>query len=214
MKDLIIIGTGDFSREVSWMVERINIVNSTWNLLGFVDNNPTVQGKKIDGYYVLGTLSYLEKNSNDIYVICSIGTGQIRKKVMDQVCRMSNMNIATLIDPEAIVGRNTKIAEGCIICAGSIITTNASLGRNVIINLNCSVGHDAILDECCTVHPGSNISGKVHVEHCVDIGTGTKIIQGKSICNNCILGAGAVVIKDITVPGTYVGVPAKRKEKE
>ena len=31
------------------------------------------------------------------------------------------------------------------------------------------------------------------------------------ICSNCMIGAGAVVIKDITESGTYIGVPAKKK---
>ena len=50
MKDLVIIGAGDFGREIANVVERINCVKSEWNLLGFIDDNIEIQGKKIDGY--------------------------------------------------------------------------------------------------------------------------------------------------------------------
>ena len=54
MKDLIIIGASGFGREVAWLVERINKINPTWNLLGFLDDNEKIQGKEINGYKVLG----------------------------------------------------------------------------------------------------------------------------------------------------------------
>ena len=210
MKDLIILGAGDFGREVSWVVERINQQTPTWNLLGFVDDGAEHLPPVIDGYPLLGTMAYLQSLTDEIYVVCSIGTGRVRRKIMDSVLTQKNLHPATLIDPAAIVGRNVQIGEGCIVCAGTVLTISSVLSKHVILNLNCTVGHDAVFEDCCTVHPGSNISGKVHVGACTDIGTGTKIIQGTTIHPQCVIGAGAVVVRDITEPGTYVGVPAKK----
>ena len=50
MKDLVIIGAGDFGREIANVVERINAVEGEWNLIGFVGDNPDIQGNFIDGY--------------------------------------------------------------------------------------------------------------------------------------------------------------------
>ena len=210
MKNLIIIGAGDFGREVSWLVERINAAAPTWNLLGFVDDAPALQGIMVDGYPVLGTTQWLEQLTEETYAVCSIGTGRIRKAVMERVLQQKNLHPATLIDPAAIVGRDVQVGEGCVICAGTVLTVNIVLEAHTILNLNCTVGHDTVLETCCTVHPGSNLSGKVRVGACTDIGTGTKIIQGLQIASGCTLGAGAAVVKDITESGTYVGVPAKR----
>ena len=46
------------------------------------------------------------------------------------------------------------------------------------------------------------------------IGAGAIVLNNLSICDNCIVGAGAVVIKDLEEEGTYIGVPAKRLIKE
>ena len=45
MKKLVIVGAGDFGREVSWVAERINAQTPVWELLGFVDDGAAVQGR-------------------------------------------------------------------------------------------------------------------------------------------------------------------------
>lgn len=42
------------------------------------------------------------------------------------------------------------------------------------------------------------------------ISTGVRIIGPVHITDNVVLGANAVVVKDINEPGTYVGVPARK----
>ncbi len=210
MKKLVIVGAGDFGREVSWVAERINAQTPVWELLGFVDDGAAVQGRTVDGYPVLGPVSWLEAVTDELYVVCSIGTGRVRKQVMERVLANPHLRPAVLIDPAAIVGRNAQVGPGCVVCAGTVLAISSRLEAHTIVNLNCTVGHDTVLEPYCTVHPGSNLSGRVHVGACTDIGTGTKIIQGLAVCPGCTLGAGTVVVRDITEPGTYAGVPARR----
>ena len=40
MKDLVIIGAGGFAREVAWLVEEINKEKPSWNLIGYIDEDP------------------------------------------------------------------------------------------------------------------------------------------------------------------------------
>ena len=60
---------------------------------------------------------------------------------------------------------------------------------------------------------GAKLAGTVHVGKATWIGIGASVSNNLSICENCMIGAGAVVVKDITESGTYIGVPAKKKEK-
>lgn len=210
MKKLVIVGAGDFGREVTWLVERINAQNPTWELLGFVDDNAALKGQTVDSYPVLGSVAWLETVTEEMYVVCSIGTGRIRKQVMEQVLKNPHLHSATLVDPAAIIGRDVRVEPGCVVCAGTVLTVSIYMKAHTILNLNCTIGHDTVLGSYCTVHPGSNLSGKVRVGACTDIGTGTKIIQGLTVCSGCTLGAGAVVVRDITEPGVYAGVPARR----
>ncbi|MFR7985660.1 MAG: acetyltransferase [Clostridia bacterium] len=212
MKDLAIIGSGDFAREIAAVVERINQEKETWNLLGFLDEEKSA-GTKVDEYPVLGGISWLDEHP-DTYVICSTGTGRIRKKIIEEELRGKKVKFATLIDPGAVLIKDCKIGEGSLVSAGCVLAINSTVGNHVIVNLSCTLGHDSVASDYCTINPGVNISGKVILEECVDVGTGTKIIQGKNVCQGVTLGAGSVVVKDITEAGTYVGVPAKRIQKK
>ncbi len=208
MKDLVIIGAGDFAREVVWTAERMNQCCQEWNILGFVDDDKA--GQTVDGYPVLGEVEWLQKHSRNIYATCAIGTGSVRKRIWRKLSNLHDLRFATIVDPMATVGNGCIVGEGSIICAGTILTVAVKVGFNCILNLNCTVGHDAVIDECCTLQPGSNISGHVHIGAGTDIGTGTKIIPGIDIAEGTILGAGSVVVRNIQESGTYAGVPARR----
>ena len=208
MKNLIIIGASGFGREVMWLVERINAVAPTWNVLGFLDDNKEIQGKIINGYKVVGTTADIK--AFDAYFVCAIGASKIREKVIQKVIDMNpSVRFATLIDPSVEISKYSSIGEGTIICAHTILTVNVEIGRHVIINLDCTIGHDAVLEDFVTLYPSVNISGNVKVGRDTELGTGVQIIQGKAIGESIIVGAGSVVIRDIVNEGTYVGVPTR-----
>ena len=89
------------------------------------------------------------------------------------------------------------------------MTTNIELGCHVIVNLACTIGHDSILEDFVTIAPGVNISGNVTIGTGTDLGTGSKIIQGISVGSWTVVGAGAVVNRELPANVTAVGVPAK-----
>ena len=211
MKDLIIIGAGDFGREIADVVERINCTQAEpeWNLLGFVDDNDMIQNTCIDGYPVLGTLDYLNNYPYGVFAICSLGVSRTRRIVIDKI-RNPQVKYATLIDPDARIYKGATVGKGSIICGGSILAINAKVEDHVIINLNCTLGHDDIIKEYCVVNPGVNVSGKGVVGPYSDLGTGSKVIQGLTIASGIVVGAGGVVVKDLLEPGTYVGLPVRK----
>ena len=86
---------------------------------------------------------------------------------------------------------------------------NISIGCHVIINLDCTIGHDAIINDFATLYPSVNVSGITNIGHAAELGTGMQIIQGKKIGNYSIIGAGAVVVRDIPDKCTAVGSPAR-----
>lgn len=209
MKDLIIFGASGFGREVAWAVERINKVKPTWNLLGFMDDNESIQGNVINGYEVLGKTADIGKYP-DVYFVCAVGASRTREIIIRKLKSVNpNIKFGKVIDPSVEISNLVTIGEGTIICAHTIITVNIAIGNHVIINLDCTVGHDAVIQDFVTMYPSVNVSGITHIGHAAELGTGMQIIQGKSIGDYSIIGAGAVVTKDIPSKCTAVGSPAK-----
>lgn len=209
MENILIIGAGGFGREVEWLINRINNSNNNqWNLIGYVDDNVQkgTEITKLKVVYNTDELLKLEKKTN---VVIAIGNAKVRKLIYNKIKENKNLSFPNLVDPSAIIGE-VDMGIGNIICAGTIATVNIKINNFNIINLDCTVGHDDVLADFITVYPSVNISGNTTINEVVEIGTGTQIIQGKNICSNVIIGAGAVVVKDIEEEGTYIGIPVKK----
>lgn len=210
MEKIVIVGAGGFGREVEWLIKRINEVNPTYEMVGFIDDGKPV-GEIIGHSEVIATTDELVIREDNLNVVIAIGNAKVRKLIADKLQVNTNLSFPNLIDPSVIYDESeTTIGKGNIICASTIMTVNIAIGNFNIINLDCTIGHDDILKDYVTIYPSVNVSGNVTVEDCVEIGTGTQIIQGLSIVNNVIIGASAAVVKNIENSGTYVGVPVKK----
>lgn len=208
MKKLVIIGAGGFGREVEWLVERINKCTEEWDLIGFVDDG-VEKGTVVRNSKVIMNTADLKEYNEELYVAIAVGSARIRKIIYEKIKENSNLKYANLIDPSVLIG-DLNLGVGNIICAGTIVTVNVNLGNFNIINLDCTIGHDDIIKDFVTIYPSVNVSGNVVIDNYTEVGTGTQIIQGKNICSEVIIGAGATVVKNIEESGTYVGVPVKK----
>lgn len=83
---------------------------------------------------------------------------------------------------------------------------------SIIVNANARIGKNCRIHEGTTI--GANGYGNQDAPQIGDnvfIATGAKIIGGIKIADNVVIGANAVVVKDITEPGTtWAGVPARK----
>lgn len=209
LKPLYIFGAGGFGREVEWLVERINRISPTWDVRGYIDDDRELWETKNGKSKVCGGREYLESQKNDIWLVVAIGNTKVRRKIVDGLCSFQHIHFATLIDPGVTASDSVEIGEGSIICAGTIVTVDVSIGRHNIINLDCTVGHDAVLEDFVTLYPSVNISGAVCIGDTSEIGTGVQVIQGTMIGKGSVVGAGSVVIKSLEPDVTAVGIPAK-----
>jgi acetyltransferase-like isoleucine patch superfamily enzyme len=59
------------------------------------------------------------------------------------------------------------------------------------------------------VYPGANVSGAVHLEPDVTIGSNACVLQGRTVAAGAVVGAGAVVTRDVLAGQVVVGAPAR-----
>lgn len=207
MKNIVIIGAGGVGREVSLIIQQINELEQTWNLLGFIDDNTDNWGKVINGYSVIGGIDSLEFLSNDTYIVIAIANYEVKKKIVNKV--NNKFKFATIVHPKVWIHDYMTVGEGTIIYEGAILTANIEIGNHVIISPKCGVGHDSIIKDYVSLLWNVNVSGNDLIEEGVMMGSGSTVIQGKKIGKGSIIGAGAVVVNDVESFSTAVGVPAK-----
>lgn len=210
MKKIVIYGAGGFARELAIHIEEMNQVNEEWEILGFLEDNSNKIGKMLNGYPILGGVDWLDNwKRNDIYIVLGIGSPSGKKVMYEKVKSKGNYNYPNLIHPSVKISEYNCFGQGIIVCKGSIITCNTDIKDFVTININSTIGHDTIIENYTTISPNCSISGNVHLSDGVYLGTQATIIEKLSVGRNSIIGAGAVVVKDIPDFCTAVGVPAK-----
>jgi acetyltransferase-like isoleucine patch superfamily enzyme len=124
----------------------------------------------------------------------------------------------TVIKNFVEIRHNTVIGEDCYIDSGVKMSGECILGDRVtvrydaIIAKGCDIGDDCYISpQVMFVNRAANgeAVGGAKVGQRVHIGTNATIMHGVTICDDVVIGAKALVTKDITVPGTYVGIPAR-----
>jgi sugar O-acyltransferase (sialic acid O-acetyltransferase NeuD family) len=218
---LVIVGAGGFGREVYDVVEAMNAAGSAIDLVGYADDASTSDALLCRlGTSRLGDVDALcgpteatdaptgTEVGPDVGYVIAIGAGAVRRR-LDERLTAARRRALTLVHPMATVGSDNRIGEGCILTAGSRVTTNITLGRHTQLHVNATVGHDSVLDDFVSVYPGATVSGNVHLAEGVTIGTGANVLPGVSVGANAFVGAGAVVIGDVEPGATVVGVPAR-----
>lgn len=209
LKEIAIFGAGGFGLEVAMLIEQINAVSHKWELIGFFDDGEP-RGKIINAYPVLGGVESLNQWNYDLLLVLALGIPKTKKYVLGKI-HNEKISYPVVIHPSVITGNKKylTIGEGSIICAGTIITTNVSIGRHVILNLACTVGHETEIGDFSSFMPTCNISGEVRIGERNFWGTGAKVINKKVIGHNVIVGAGSVIVEDIPDNVKVAGVPAR-----
>lgn len=209
MKKIAILCTGGFARELTTLIQDINAFSPTYDFIGFVDGS-LPKDTLVNGYPVIGNDDEINNVSEELGLVLAFGDPKLKKRVKTKFTNPL-LFFPTLIHPSVMIGdrRFVEIGEGCIICAGCILTTNIRIKDFVTLNLQCTVGHDTTINEYSAFMPTCNISGEVNVGEGVYCGTGVKIINLTSIGDYTIVGAGAVIAKSLPARCTAVGVPAK-----
>lgn len=208
MKKIALFGAGGFGREMVLMIEQINHVSPTWELIGFFDDG-IPKGHPVDGHVVLGDRQTLNDWREDLAVCVAIADPEIRHNIVDDL-HNPQLTFPCLFHPQCLKGSaQNSFGDGCIITAGVILTTAVTLGKFCIVNLASTLGHDVRMGDFCTVMPGCSISGNVHIGSRTVLGAGSRIIQGIAIGEDGRVGAGAVVTKSFGNKKRILGVPAR-----
>jgi len=211
IKNIVIIGAGGLAKEVAFLIDNINQKKKQWNILGFIDNNKKNIGVKLNDISIIGTDDWLIGQNKSINMAFGIGDPGLIKKLSINYSKNNLIEFPNLIHPNAIGDwGNISLGNGNIICAGNVFTTSIHIGNFNYFNLSCTLGHDSIIGNYNVINPTVNISGGVEIEDEILLGTGSQILQYKNICSNCVVGAGAVVTKNLEEKGVYIGAPAKK----
>lgn len=133
-------------------------------------------------------------------VIVATGSNDLREAKLAKLASLG-LHPASLLHPTAVISPSAVISEGCTVLAGAVINTNASVGIGCIVNTGAVIEHDCVIGDFVNICPRAAMAGHT--------GIGCTIIDEIRVGAETIVGAGAVVIRDIPDHAVVAGVPAK-----
>jgi len=220
MKKILIFGAGDGSREIlRILINDINAITPTWEVLGFVDDvwidyhcpeiNKSEKGADavIDGYSIFG-LKYFN-NSNNIYGICGIMSPCLREKVITAEIEGRGFQLASIVHPNAIIADDFIENLGIVIYPNVSISYNVGVGRGVFINYNSVIGHDVTIGNYTTISPSSTINARSCIGNNCSIGSGATLIPNIKVEDNALVGAGSTIFSKVKTGTSVTDFPRK-----
>lgn len=207
MKPILIFGTGGHAREVAALLARANAVEPTWDVRGhLVDRDLYRAEPKLRHPVFFADDATLGR---DVAIVVAVGAPGGRRGVVARLRAAGFADFPSVVDPDASIGPAVRLAEGCVVFAGAVLTADVDLSEHVHVNVTATVSHDCRLAPFVTLSPGVNLCGNVTIGDETDVGAGAVCLPGVSLGRACVIGAGAVVTGDVPAFSVAVGVPAR-----
>ena len=197
----LVIGTGGLSKQALSSLRLSN--ERTDSELVFFEN---VDGlEEFYGYRVIHDFDEIKSPFG--FVIC-LGNPKYREYFYNELIELKG-HALNVISEHALLF-DCELGIGNLILGYTLLEPGSKIGKNNLINCYAAIFHDVVIGDHNEIMPGAKLLGCSSIGSKCRIGSNATILPNISICDDVVIGAGAVVISDITEPGTYVGVPARK----
>ena len=212
MKHLIIIGAGEFGREMYWHAIDSHGYGVDFDIKGYIDDDfePSHEKYKRLQKPLLSSISQYSIKEGDIF-ICAVGKVSSREAVVEKIKNKGGIFLS-LINRTSIIQGNVKLGEGVFIGPYTVIGDSAEIGDHVMLNTHSSIGHDAKIGCYSCVMSYVDITGCCNIGEKVFLASGCRMTPSSKIGDGAYVGIGSVVLRSVK-PGVKVfGNPARPVE--
>lgn len=213
MKVLALYSAGGFAREVVRSVRsQLDALHEPDCEIVFIDDSELLQGDKVHGYRVLSMAEFLAIDGEKAASV-AFADGELRRQKVEALAAEA-VPFFSIRASTAIIGDQAVIGEGSILADYTVITADANIGRHFHCNIYSYVAHDCQIGDFVTFAPRVSLNGRINVEDYAYIGSDATFLPGNSsrpltIGEGAVVGAGAVVTKDVPPRTVVVGSPAR-----
>lgn len=178
-------------------------------ILGWVDNDLTKEGRIFFGFSVLGPPDILSTQKyRDVFVVNNITRNGIVRRETSKQLLSYDLPFASLIHPN-INTKYVSIGEGVVVHEGVLIEANCKISSYCAIGSGTIIGHETTVGEFTFVGINVSIAGGVIIGQAVTIWTSAVIGPRVRIGYESIIGANSTVLSNIEPNSTLAGNPAR-----
>jgi sugar O-acyltransferase (sialic acid O-acetyltransferase NeuD family) len=203
---LLVVGAGGLARETLAAVQ----AGGGYKPLGYVDDNPALHGRIVDGLPVLGPIDSVADHPDAQVVICTASTrDQASRRAIAQRLQLPAERYATVVHPMASIAAGTELGHGSVVLAFVAVTAPQRIGAHVVIMPHVTITHDDVIADHVTFAARVALAGSVTVGEAAYLGQGTLVREGLTIGAGSLVGMGSVVLRNVPAGEKWAGVPAR-----
>jgi sugar O-acyltransferase (sialic acid O-acetyltransferase NeuD family) len=207
---LLLVGAGGFAREAAEAILAANRPEPTWELLGYLDDDPARHGTVIGGVPVLDRLDAVHRHPEAQVLLCpGRPDNYVVRSVLADRLGLSADRYATVVHPTATVGSTCTIGAGSALLAHVDLTTDVTVGSHVAVMPQVVLTHDVTVGDFATIASGVRVGGGCRIGRGAYIGSGACLREGITIGDWALIGMGSVVTRDVPPGRTWFGSPAR-----
>jgi sugar O-acyltransferase (sialic acid O-acetyltransferase NeuD family) len=207
-KNLILVGGGGHCKSVIDVAE-----SAGYTIKGILDL-PEKVGEKILGYPIMGTDKDISEFVHEVLFLVTVGQikdASLRINLHQKIVNAGG-KLATVIAATAHVSNYAKIGQGTVVMHQAMVNADAVIGKSCIINTFANIEHDVVIGDYCHISTGAIINGNCKIGRGTFFGSQSVMVNGLEITEECVIGAGSTVSKDLKQKGIYSGNPALLKK--
>lgn len=210
IRELLLVGASGFAREAAETVRAINDRAPTFDLLGYLDDNPDKRGELITGARVLGPIDAVDEHPNAQLVLC---TGRpdnyISRRLLSERLDLDEERYATIIHPSATIGSSCRVGAGSVLLAHCDLTADVVVGRHVAVMPQVALTHDVRVGDFATIASGVRVGGAAQIGAGAYIGSGACLREDITVGDRSMIGMGSIVTRDVPAERLWYGSPAR-----
>jgi len=208
MKPLVIFGTGQIATIVHFYLTH----DSPIDVVAFTADQTHIADDELLGLPVVPFDRITERYPPDSYsMFIAIGFSRMNKvrEARYHQAKEAGYELATFVSSKATTWPGSVIGDNCFIMEDVIVHPFVEIGNDNIIWSGSHIGHGSVVKDHCFVSSRTAISGNVTVGPNCFFGTNSTVRDKIAIARECVIGAGAVILKDTQERGVYVANPAR-----
>lgn len=208
MQNIVIFGASGHGSVVLDCIEK----EGKYKVIGFIDSFRK-KGTEVNGYSVLGSeydLPFLVEKHQIFGGIVAIGDNWTRNLLVERILKIvPEFNYVSAVHPNAEIGKDVQIGRGSVVMPGVTINANAIIANHCILNTNASLDHDGFMNNFSSLAPNVCVGGNFILGRGSAICLGTNIIENITVGEYSVVGAGSLLVGNVSDCLMVYGAPAK-----
>ena len=208
---LYLLGAGGLGEEAAEAVRARNADTPTWELIGFLDDDPARHGATVVGLPVVGPMEVAAGpgEAQALACIARPGDSTSRARVVERL-GLPDERWATVVHPRASVPASARVGAGTLLLADVVLTASVTIGRHCMVMPQVVLTHGDVVEDFVTIASGVRIGGRATLAEGCYLGAGALVREDRVVGKGALVGMGSVVLADVPAGETWVGSPARR----